>query len=147
METSSSEGEGDYLMPWSRVLNWNRLPSELSLSPSLCCRPSPSFSRFLSFPWPIYRPLFALRRQPALSSVPAIADSRWQRRVPAIVSPTAAPSEGVEKLPPRMLRDRTDSGVFHGCGMERSAGRVTSCSYQAEGIRPGSSSKLSLIPG
>lgn len=32
MGTSSSEGEGDYLMPWSRVLNWNRLPGELSSS-------------------------------------------------------------------------------------------------------------------
>ena len=35
MGTSSSEGEGDYLMPWSRVLNWNRLPGELSSSLSL----------------------------------------------------------------------------------------------------------------
>lgn len=32
-------------MPWSRVLNWNRLPAELSSSPSLFLRPvHPSFS-------------------------------------------------------------------------------------------------------
>lgn len=31
MGTSLTEGDGDYLMPRSRVLNWNRLPLALAL--------------------------------------------------------------------------------------------------------------------
>ena len=64
MGTSSSEGEGDYLMPWSRVLNWNRLPGELSssLSLSLFLRSSSPrrFTHFASFSF--HRPslLFSL---------------------------------------------------------------------------------------
>lgn len=64
MGTSSSEGEGDYLMPWSRVLNWNRLPGELSSSLFLRS-PSPRrFTHFASFSF--HRP----SARPPLSSLP-----------------------------------------------------------------------------